>query len=99
MSFSFHVRGATLALALAAVAVELDKVVAQQPVHAADREQIGKVVESHAALLTEDSSRDVMIYVSGSISTAEVSEGAPPFITGVNVSVGVHLTQREQAEG
>lgn len=99
MSFSFNVRGATVALALAAVAVELDKVVAQQPVHAADREQIGKVVESHAALLTPDTERDVSIHVSGSISTSQVSEGAPPFITGVNVSVSVHHVRREQTEG
>lgn len=98
MSFSFSVRGATLALALAAVAAELDKVVAQQPVHAADREQIGKVVESHSALLTEDSSRDVVIYVSGSIG-GNFPEGEPHAITFADVSVSAHYVQREQAEG
>lgn len=95
MSFTFNVRGATSALALAAVAVELDNVVALQPVHAIDRPQIEKIVGEQAAMVVEDNSRDVVIYVSGSISVAEVPEGAPPFITGLNVNVGVHLMARE----
>lgn len=97
MSFSFNVRGATLALALAAVSVELDKVVAQQPTHAADREQIGKVVESHAALLTPQDDQDVVIYVSGSLGWRGVADDGPLTITSVNVSVSAHYVQRETA--
>lgn len=39
MSYSFNVRAADKAAARAAITAELDKVVAQQPVHAADRAQ------------------------------------------------------------
>ena len=100
MSYSFNVRAATLALALTAVADKMAEVVAQQPVHKIDEATVNAQAAAVGALLTEaESDRDVVFYVSGSISTASTSEGAPPFVTGVNVSVGAHLVAREQTEG
>ena len=100
MSYSFSVRGATLALALAAVAAKMAEVVEQQPVHKTDEPVVNAQAAAVGALLAEaESDRDVLFSVSGSISTAEVSEGAPPFVTGVNVSVGVYLATRVSSEG
>lgn len=68
MSYSFSVRAATKALALAAIALKLDEVVAQQPVHAADRQQAQDAANLFVGVLPEDESRDVAVSVSGWVS-------------------------------
>lgn len=47
MSYSFNVRAKTKADALAKVSAKIDEVVAQQPIHAHDRQ----AVESHASTM------------------------------------------------
>jgi len=99
MSFSFGVKGASKALALAAVAAKLDEVVASQPAHEADRAQITATVETYVGMLPEaDAGQEVTVNVNGTVCLAQVSEGAPKFITSVGVGVSAWLSTRT-AEG
>ena len=93
MSFSFTVRAATTALALAAVAVELDKVVAAQPAHAHDAEAVKETAARYAALLPEDETRDVVLACHGYVEY-HGTDAAPEFV-GVNVGVNVRHLARE----
>ena len=93
MSFSFNARGKTVALALAAVAVELDKVVAAQPIHAPDAEAVKATAEAYAALLPEDETRDVIISCNGWVEYHGSGE-APEFL-GASVGVSARLITRE----
>lgn len=89
MSYSFSVRAATKAAALAKIVAELDKVVAAQPVHAADRPQAQAAAEAFVGLLPVDESRDVNVSVNGSIS---ISDGAV-----VGSSIGVYASNISKA--
>jgi hypothetical protein len=70
MSYSFSVRGANVAAALAAAAVEFQKVVDQQPIHAHDADAARKVREEVAAALPGDvpEGQDVYLSCGGSVS-------------------------------
>lgn len=93
MSFSFTVRAATTALALAAVAVELDKVVAAQPAHAHDAEAVKETAARYASLLSEDAEKDVVIACNGWAEWQGTD--AEPHFVGVNVGVNVRHLARE----
>lgn len=88
MSFSFNVRAATAALALSAVSLKLDEVVALQPIHANDRDEVEKTAYNFVAMLPVDDSRDVCVSVNGWISTVD---GA---MTGVSVGCSASLMAR-----
>lgn len=93
MSFSFTARGATAALALAAVAAEMAKVVEAQPIHKHDAEAVQKVAEHYAGLLPQDAARDVVIACNGYLSWSG-SDAAPEF-TSANVGVNARFIDRE----
>lgn len=65
MSYSFTVVGADKAAALVAVAREMEKVVQQQPVHAADRDAAERTAAAFVDLLPTDDTKDVSVSVNG----------------------------------
>ncbi|UDF33531.1 UNVERIFIED_ORG: hypothetical protein LHJ69_12950 [Shinella sp. XGS7] len=90
MSYSFNVRGATKALALAVLAAKLDEVVQQQPVHAADRQQAQAAAEAFVGLLPDDASKEVHINISGYVS-GQWSGSDLVQLSGASVSVSASL--------
>lgn len=95
MSYSLSVKAATVALALSAVAEKFAEVVAQQPVHANDADAVNVTAKAVADVLpVSEADRDVQISVNGWINTARVSEGAPPFVTGLSVTASASLVER-----
>lgn len=95
MSYSFSVRGATIALALVAVGAEIDKVVAGQPVHEADKKQALAAAESFVKLLPEDDTKDVVVSMNGSVGG--VWQGSNFVrLTSASVSVSAYLVDRPQ---
>ena len=66
MSYSFSVRASDKAEVKSQVALELDKVVNSQPVHAADRDKAEEAVCSFVDLLRVDDTQDIQLSVSGS---------------------------------
>lgn len=93
MSFSFQVRAATKALALAAVSAEMAEIVAAQPVHTHDADAVQKVAEHYASLLPEAEDNDVAIACNGYLSW-DGTDAAPEF-TSANVGVNVRFLARE----
>jgi hypothetical protein len=72
MSYSISRKGASKALALAALAVAFDEVVASQPVHAKDKEAALKQAEVVSTLIEEPSEgEEVYVSLSGSLSWRE----------------------------
>jgi hypothetical protein len=68
MSYSFNVRGADKEAARAAVAAELDKVVAQQPIHEADRDQAAAAADAMLDLIPDPAEgEEVSVTVNGSL--------------------------------
>jgi hypothetical protein len=88
MSYSFQVSGATKAEAIAKVAEELTKVVANQPPHAADQAQAQAAVESFVDLLADDDTQDVSVTVHGSLWTSDAG------ILSANVNVTATIAKR-----
>ena len=93
MSFSFTARGATAALALAAVAAEMAKVVEAQPIHKHDAEAVAATAGAYVGLLPEDETRDVIVACHGYVEY-QGTDAAPEFV-GVNVGVNARLIARE----
>lgn len=86
MSYSFTVRGSNKADAKAKVAAELDKVVASQASHAADKPAAQIVADSFIDLLRTDETQDVLVAMNGSLWTT--AEGLNQASVNVNASVG-----------
>ncbi len=87
MSYSFNVRAADKAGARAAVAAELDKVVAQQPIHAADRAQAAAAVDAFLDLIGDPGEgQEVSVSVNGSVSRYD-SDSLTSASVGVNVCI------------
>ena len=81
MSYSFCVVATNKAEALSLVSVELDRVIAAQPAHAADRAAAQAHAETMIGLLRDDPDMDVRVSVFGSIvapttGITQVSTGA-----------------------
>ena len=91
MSYSFNVRAADKADACAKVTAELDKVVASQPIHEADRAQAQTAAEAFTALLGEPGeNQEISVSVSGSIS--KWADGAQlQSVTGAGVSISASI--------
>lgn len=81
MSYSFSARGSTKAAVLEKIAAEMAKVVAAQPIHAADQAQAVAAAEAFVGVLPVDETKDVNVSINGSISSTETG------ITGASVSV------------
>lgn len=76
MTFSFGFRAANVAGALALAAQEMDKVVAQQPVHANDREKVLTNVATTVGLVEAGAAgKHLMVAVSGSVGWRGIAPG------------------------
>jgi hypothetical protein len=95
MSYSFGIRAATKALALAAVAAKLDEVVQSQPVHKADREQAQAAAEGFINVLKEDEAMDIAVTVNGSVSWRDVGDDERGQLTSAAVGVQAYLVPKE----
>lgn len=97
MSYSFTVRAATKAEAKERVAAELEKVVASQSCHAADKAQAQAVADSFIDVLPDDDSKDVLVsmngYVSGNWEGSTITR-----ITSASVNVSVGLSAKEDSK-
>lgn len=89
MSYSFGVRATSKADAKQQVAAKFDETIAQQPIHAADREQAQAAAHAFIDALHDDEAKDVVASVSGWISSQDGT------VLGANVSVSANLVARE----
>lgn len=89
MSYSFGLKAATKAAAIAEISKQLDAVVAAQPVHAADRAQAQAASEAFVNLLPDDDAQDVGASISGWIQTTDGG------LVQASVGVTVGLQKRE----
>lgn len=94
MSYSFSVKAATVALALAAASEAFAKVVESQPVHAADQTPALGTAAVFAELLAPDDTKDVQINMNGYLSWNH-REGEQPEICGSSVTVSVNHVHRQ----
>lgn len=91
MSYSFSARGVTKAEVLTKVSDELDKIVASQPVHQADRYQAQAAVEAFLEILPSNpDGKEFSVSVSGSVGWSG-SDDADRVITVVGVNVSASL--------
>jgi hypothetical protein len=91
MSYSFSVCEATRPEVLVKVSAEFDKVVSGQPIHAADRAQAEKTVESFLGIIPgPNEAQNFSVSVSGWVSW-DVSQT----VTSANVNVSVSLVPKE----
>lgn len=94
MSYSFSVSGASKADASAKVAAEFDKVVANQPPHAADKEAAVAAASAFIGLLREPTdSEQISVNVYGSLGW-EGDYSAPTAFRSGNVSVSVSIATK-----
>lgn len=90
MSYSFSVSAATKQEAIQKVADELAKVVAAQPVHSADQDQVNAAVNGFAdSVLADDDAHDVHISVNGHLTSVNGD------IHAVGVSISLGLVKRK----
>lgn len=68
MSYSFGVKAATKAAALALVKENMTEVLQHQPEHVADEPLVNAAAEAAVALLQDDDTREVGVGVYGSLS-------------------------------
>lgn len=93
MSYSFVVKGATVALALAAASEAFAKVVEGQPIHAADQAPAIGTASVFADLLVVDETKDVQISMNGYLSWNH-PQGEQPEFCGSSVTVSVNHVNR-----
>jgi hypothetical protein len=95
MSYSFSARGATKAEVIGKVSAELDKVVASQPIHSADRAQAQAAAEAFVAIIpANDEGKDFYVSVSGSVGWRG-NLGVDSIITSASVNVSASLIAKE----
>lgn len=92
MSYSFNVRAASKVAVLALVTTELDKVVAGQPIHEADRAQAEAAAAALTALCVEPGeSEEVSITVTGWLQWRD-GDGEQPSLEFIGGGIGVQAT-------
>jgi len=74
MSYSFTVRGADKATALALAKEKMDEVVRQQPLHVADRDAALAAAATVINVMPDDATKDVVLALNGYVS-AVVDKG------------------------
>lgn len=94
MSYSFTVKGANLAAAVALAQAQFAQVAERQPVHAADLPAVEAAVSGLGEALASDEGHDVAISVSGWVSHTTATDDEPARITAVNASVSLNLIAR-----
>src|ERR1700686_5471373 len=98
MSYSFGVRGATKDEVVKNIAVELDNVVAAQPIHLADRAQAQAAAEAFLGVLPEkDADQDFYVSVSGSVGWKGLLGAADHALTSASVNVSASLVAKVKA--
>ena len=98
MSYSFSARGATEAETMKKVDAELDKVVASQPVHEADRMQARAAAMAFLNVLPDPSDKqEFYVSVSGSVGWSGTLGAADQALTSASVNVGASLVAKENA--
>jgi len=96
MSYSFNVRGATKAEAMEKVVAELDKVVAAQPVHSADRAQAQAAAEAFIGLIPDSNeNQEVAVTASGWVSWDLA--GSDTVVKAASANVSASLVAKEKA--
>lgn len=88
MSFSFGVKAATKADAVAQATAKMDEVVVAQPKHADDAVLVKTTVEAYTNLLGDDETMDIQLSVSGSLGWSETQT------TNANISVSASLVAK-----
>lgn len=98
MSYSFSVRAADKAAARTAIAAELDKVEAQQPVHAHDRDVAEGAAGEVLDLIPdpESDAEEVSVTVSGWVQWKGLLDQGHT-ITGANVNVSASIVAKPTA--
>ena len=100
MSYSFSVRAADKAAARAAISAEFDKVVEQQPIHSADRDQAQGTAEAMLDLIPEPASdaEQISVSVNGYVQWKGVLGGDDPVtITGASVAANASVVAKPPA--
>lgn len=95
MSYSFGIKAANKVEAYNACVAKMDETVAQQPSHAADRDQALANVKAALDLLPEVADKDVAVAMSGYLSGTWNGNVVSDF-TGVSISANVGLVARTQ---
>lgn len=97
MSYSLKVRGATVALALVALAAAFDEqVIKHQPIHEKDKEPALANAKAATDLLEVDESHDVVIDIHGSVGWRNDGDGKP-LIRSANIAASAYLATKEPA--
>jgi len=96
MSYSFTVRAATKEDAKAQASAKYAEVLQAQPSHATDMAAAEAAAFTVIDLLPAAADRDVVVNCSGSVGWRGVW-GADHEVTGLAISVGAHLVNREPA--
>lgn len=96
MSYSFTVRAASLAAALAAAAAEFDKIIETQPAHAKDKDAALVNAANVANCVGERAEHDVVIAMHGSVSWNTAN---PDALTACSASASVWCESRLPIEG
>lgn len=95
MSYSFSVRAATKAQALALAAAEMSKVVAAQASHTTDQAAALAALEAYAAFIEDAEGFDVVLCLNGSLGWRGAWGGDDPVtITSASVGCSAYLLQR-----
>ncbi|HKX44619.1 MAG TPA: hypothetical protein VJO99_25905 [Burkholderiaceae bacterium] len=92
MSYSFTVRGADKAAVALLVTAELDKVVASQTVHKADRNQAEAAAIAFIGVLPDDDTQDIQVSMNGSVSWSGLDDAQ--LVTSAQVSVSASHVKR-----
>ena len=96
MSYSFNVRTADKASVADALAAEFDKVVASQPVHAADREvALATAAAVLGVIAAPGDGQDISVNVSGWLQWTGSGPDNPEAFGGCNVSVSASNVARQ----
>ncbi len=96
MSYSFSARGATKVDVTAKISAELDKVVASQPIHSADRAQAQAAAEAFLAIIPDSAGdKDFCVSVSGSVGWSGMAGTADQVLTSAGVSVSAYMIAKE----
>lgn len=90
MSYSFNARAATKAQVMEKVSAELEKIVAQQPIHSIDRWKAYETATEFLAMLPDEAGeKDFCVSVSGSLGWTEGN-----IVTSASVNVGASLVAK-----
>lgn len=96
MSYSVGARAATRAEVVEKIVAALDKVVENQPIHAADRAQAQAAAEAFLGVIPDaNENQEFALSVSGSVSWS--GSGADSVITSASVNVSASLVAKENA--